>query len=190
MGQRSQPESLRQSAKPSSRTSRAVSKTPSSKKPTNGRSAASETTSSASPTEALRYLDEGTLVAIHRAVAEDFSDSRSRPGEVESALGLRSVVDRPKAKVMGQEAYPAFSDKAAALVFGILQQRPFPSCNRRVALVALNIFADLNGRKLKTSAMDDKDLESLLRRASSGDRAETDAATWFREIREAMALML
>lgn len=145
--------------------------------------------SSALPTE-VRFLDEPTLIAIHRAVAEDFSDSRSRPGEVESPIGLSAVVSRPQSKVMGREAYPGFSDKAAALVFAILQQRPFPSCNRRVALAALGVFAEINGRRLDTRKLDEKSLESLLRRASSGDRAETDAATWFGEIRAALGLML
>lgn len=91
---------------------------------------------------------------------------------------------------MGQEAYPAFSDKAAALVFAILQQRPFGSCNRRVALVALSMFASLNGRQLDTRAVSSKDLESLLRRASNGDRAEADAATWFAEIRSTFAQLI
>lgn len=91
---------------------------------------------------------------------------------------------------MGQEAYPDFSDKAAALVFAILQQRPFPSCNRRVALVALAMFASLNGRQLDTRAVSSKDLESLLRRASNGDRAEADPATWFAEIRSTFAQLI
>lgn len=91
---------------------------------------------------------------------------------------------------MGQDAYVQFSDKAAALVFGILQQRPFAGCNRRVALVALSMFATINGRKLDTRAVSAKDLESLLRRASNGDRAETDAATWFSEIRSTLAQMI
>lgn len=178
------------SASKSRETRKSASATPKSRKRTSELSVSSETASGALPIEELRFLDTTTLIELHRAVASDFSDSRSRPGEVDSALALTTVVDRPKAKVMGQEAYPAFSDKAAALVFGILQKRPFPSCNRRVALVALFVFAALNGRKLNTSSVSEKDLESLLRRASSGDRAETDAATWFGEIRAALARML
>lgn len=170
---------------------RTASKKAASKKRTEKPSESSETASSVSPTDGqLRYLNEETLIAIHRAVAEDFSDSRSRPGEVDSALGLQMVVSRPRATVMGREAYPDFSDKAAALVFAILQQRPFASCNRRVALVALAMFSSINGKKLNTRKVPEKELESLLRRASSGDRAEADAATWFGEIRATLAQML
>ena len=103
---------------------------------------------------------------MHRAVSVEFGGRDAAPGVVESQFGLVSTIQRPQATVFGRDAFSAFSDKAASFVFALLQNMPFQNGNRRVAVVALVAFCELNGRHIDGRAIDEKTLEVLIKRAA------------------------
>jgi prophage maintenance system killer protein len=88
---------------------------------------------------------------------------------------------------LGRDAYPQFSDKAAALVFALLQARPFRGGNRRVALAALLAFCELNRRSLESRVFDEKTAETLLKRAAACRELGIPPENVFRELRETLA---
>jgi prophage maintenance system killer protein len=119
-------------------------------------------------------------------VATEFGGTSAQPGVVDSQFGLVSAVQRPQVTTLGREAYPSFSDKAAALVFALLQSRPFRGQNRRVALASLIAFCELNNKAVDTRILDEKTVETLLKRAASCRDLGIPPENVFRELRETL----
>jgi prophage maintenance system killer protein len=119
-------------------------------------------------------------------VCAEFGGSGAQPGVVDAPYLLTSAVNRPQITTLGREAYPTFSDKAAALVFALLQSRPFRSGNRRVALATLLAFVDLNNRSLDSRIFDEKAAETILKRAASCREQGVPPENAFRELRETL----
>ena len=134
----------------------------------------------------MRYLTVQDVVDLHRAVSSEFGGNQAHPGVVESQFGLVSAVQRPQVTTLGREAYPAFPDKVAALVFALLQSRPFRGGNRRVALASLIAFCELNNRSVDSRVFDEKAAETILKRAGSCRELGIPPENAFRELRDAM----
>lgn len=117
----------------------------------------------------------------------EFGGNQAHPGVIDSQFGLVSAIQRPQITTLGREAYPAFSDKVAALVFALLQSRPFRGGNRRVALASLIAFCELNNRALDVRIFDEKTAESLVKRAASCQDTGTPPENVFRELREVLS---
>lgn len=94
-----------------------------------------------------------------------------------------TTVQRPQTTIFGKEAYPTFGEKAAVLVFALLQNAPFKSGNRRAALAALLAFCELNGRHIDAKKMDEKALENLIRKASMTREGAITAEEAFKLLR-------
>jgi prophage maintenance system killer protein len=134
----------------------------------------------------VRYLTVQDVVDLHRAVSIELGGSQAHPGLVESQFGLVSAVQRPQITTLGREAYPNFPDKAAALVFALLQSRPFRGGNRRVALASLLAFCALNQRTVDSRIFDDKTAENIVKRASAYRELGIPPENVFRELRDVM----
>ena len=96
------------------------------------------------------------VVDLHKAVSSEFGGNQAHPGVIDSQFGLVSAVQRPQVTTLGREAYPAFPDKVAALVFALLQAKPFRGGNRRVALASLLAFCELNNRSVDSRIFERK----------------------------------
>ena len=123
---------------------------------------------------------------LHKAVATEFGGNAAQPGVVESQFGLVSAVQRPQITTLGREAFQTFADKAAALVFALLQGRPFRGQNRRVALASLIAFCEINNRSIDSRIFDEKTAETLLKRAAAFRELGIPPETVFRELRETL----
>lgn len=84
------------------------------------------------------YLDASDLLVLAAAVTGGDLVVRD--------LGLLdSAAHRPRATVLGVEAYPTLWLKAAALLDSIVRARPLVEGNWRLGWVAAVTFCDLNG---------------------------------------------
>lgn len=126
------------------------------------------------------------VVELHKAVSTEFGGTQAHPGVVESQFGLVNAVQRPQIMTLGREAYPSFSDKAAAFVFALLQARPFRGGNRRVALASLIAFCALNNRNVDPRVLDEKTAETLFRRASGYRELGLPPENVYRELKETL----
>jgi prophage maintenance system killer protein len=126
------------------------------------------------------------VVDLHKAVSSEFGGSQAHPGVIESQFGLVSAVQRPQITTLGREAYPNFPDKAAALVFALLQSRPFRGGNRRVALASLLAFCALNQKTVDSRIFDEKTAENIVKRASAYRELGIPPENVFRELRDVM----
>jgi len=67
------------------------------------------------------------------------------PVEVRDVGLLESAVHRPRASVLGQDAYPDLFAKAAALLHSLAGNHPLADGNKRLAWLATYVFLAKNG---------------------------------------------
>lgn len=72
-----------------------------------------------------------------------------RPAEVRDVGILEAASARTRASVYGEDAYPSFEDKAAALLHSIVTGHALIDGNKRLGWVAVRLFCRLNGRDLR-----------------------------------------
>jgi death-on-curing protein len=70
------------------------------------------------------------------------------PVEVRDIGLLESAVHRPRASVLGQDAYPDLFAKAAALLHSLAGNHPLVDRNKRLAWLATYVFLAKNGSVL------------------------------------------
>lgn len=138
-------------------------------------------------TSGIRYLSASDVIELHRAVSAEFGGHQAQPGVVESQFGLTNAVQRPQTTVFGKDAYPTFAEKAAAFLFALLQNMPFRAGNRRVALVALMAFCEVNQKVLDGRIMDEKTFENLIKRTANYRNQGLAPENVFRELREVLS---
>ncbi|MDQ3762275.1 MAG: Fic family protein [Actinomycetota bacterium] len=61
---------------------------------------------------------------------------------------LASAAARPQVTVFGNDAYPTFADKAAALMHSLARNHALVDGNKRLAWAATRVFCLMNGRDL------------------------------------------
>jgi death-on-curing protein len=109
-----------------------------------------------------RYLTtEQTLRIARRAVGG--------PIQVRDIGLLDAAVHRPRASVLGQEAYPDLITKAAALLHSLARSHPLVDGNKRPAWLATYVFCAKNGVELDP---DDDDAYALVVGVATGEVSE------------------
>jgi death-on-curing protein len=93
------------------------------------------------------------------------------PVEVRDIGLLESAIYRPRASVLGQDAYPELLGKAAALLHSLARNHPLVDGNKRLAWLATYVFCAKNGVELDP---DDDDAYDLVVAVASGERDDVD----------------
>ncbi len=93
---------------------------------------------------------------------------------------LAAAAGRPQVTVFGENAYPTFNEKAAALMHSLVRNHALVDGNKRLAWAATRIFCILNGHDL-TYTVDEA--EQLMLAAASGDLDVPELAQWISEHR-------
>ncbi len=78
---------------------------------------------------------------------------------------LLSAIAQPPSMFNGLYLHKSLHDKAAAYLFHICQNHPFIDGNKRVALVSMLVFLDLNGESIDHI---EEDLENLTLKVAGG----------------------
>ena len=84
---------------------------------------------------------------------------------------LEAAVHRPRASVLGQDAYPDLFTKAAALLHSLARNHPLVDGNKRLAWLATYVFCAKNGVELDT---DDDAAYDLVIAVASGSLDEIE----------------
>jgi death-on-curing protein len=84
---------------------------------------------------------------------------------------LASAAARPRTSAFGDDAYPTFADKAAALMHSIARNHALADGNKRLAWAATRTFCLLNGRELVFTV---DDAEQLVLAVARGEVEASD----------------
>lgn len=114
-------------------------------------------------------------------VLEIHSDQIKRYG---GRMGIRdqnlllSAIAQPPSQFHGQYLHKFLHDKAAAYLFHICQNHPFIDGNKRVALVSMLVFLDLNGESIN---YEEEALEDLTISVATGKTNKEKIASFLVE---------
>lgn len=90
---------------------------------------------------------------------------------------LAAAAGRPRVTIFGEDAYPTFDEKAAALLHSLVRNHSLVDGNKRLAWAATRVFCILNGRDLSYSV---DEAEALMLAAAAGDVDVRELAIWIR----------
>jgi death on curing protein len=109
-----------------------------------------------------RYLDlEAALLIAARA-------TEAEPQVADYGL-LESALARPRATVMGKDAYPTLHGRAAALLHSLAKNHCLVDGNKRLAWLATVVFCHVNGTYVDAPDDDAYDLVIAIADGSAGD---------------------
>jgi death-on-curing protein len=122
----------------------------------------------------LRVLSGEEVMIIHADQIRRFGGLLG----VRDRHGFEAALARPQAGFGDQEFYPTLSQKAAALLHGLVKNHPFVDGSKRTGFLAARVFLAVNGVKIASS--DDEDYELVI--AVAEGRMEVDEiARWFED---------
>jgi death-on-curing protein len=114
-----------------------------------------------------RYLTVEQALRIARAAV-------GGPLEMRDVGLLESAVHRPRASVLGQDAYPDLFSKAGALLHSLARNHPLVDGNKRLAWLATWVFLAKNGTILDP---DDDAAYELVVAVADGSIGDVEAIT-------------
>ena len=101
----------------------------------------------------MRYLTIAEVLYLHRMVI-------AQPGSsgIRDLGGLESAIAQPLATFAGSDLYSSVAEKASALCFSLVLNRPFVDGNKRVGNAAMETFLVLNGLDLSAPVSEQEEL--------------------------------
>jgi death-on-curing protein len=121
----------------------------------------------------MKYLTPTDLIAIHELLLTQFGGMR---GITEAGFGrLEAAAAAAQASMFGADIYAGIAEKAAALCQAIVRAHPFSDGNKRVALVALDLFLGQNGARLQAS---NDDAYATIMALARGEIEHAALAAW------------
>ncbi len=117
----------------------------------------------------IDYLSVEDLLEIAAGVMEEVA--------IRDVGLLAAAAGRPQVTVFGDDAYPTFPDKAAALLHSLVRNHALVDGNKRLAWSAARVFCLLNGHDL-TYTVDEA--EHLMLSAASGQLDVPEISAWLK----------
>ncbi|MCL5884628.1 MAG: type II toxin-antitoxin system death-on-curing family toxin [Deltaproteobacteria bacterium] len=120
----------------------------------------------------IRWVPEAAVRAMH---AELIAEHGGRAGIRDAGL-LSSALARPR----NRRAYgtsPSLFDLAAMYGVAIVKNHPFADGNKRVALMVMYVFLEINGYRLDAPEVEAAD---VMLRPAAGERDERKLSGWLK----------
>lgn len=119
----------------------------------------------------MKKLKIEQVILLHKMLLEE---SGGLPGIRDVSL-LESALSTPFQTFDGASLYPTIESKAARLGFGIIKNHPFIDGNKRIGLLAMLTFLEINKIELKYT---DEELIKLGLTLANGSFTEKQLLTW------------
>ena len=89
---------------------------------------------------------------------------------------LASAAERPRMSVFGDDAYPTFPGKVAALMHSLARNHPLVDGNKRLAWAGARVFCLLNGHDLTYTSVDEA--EDVVLSVAAGEADLPEITSW------------
>ena len=119
----------------------------------------------------MKRLTSGQILILHRLLLDETGglDGLRDEGLLDSALNV------PFQTFDGQDLYPSLLTKAARLGFALVCNHPFVDGNKRVGILAMMVFLELNGIPIDCT---DDELITLGLGLADGSVSATQLEQW------------
>jgi len=96
------------------------------------------------------YLDREDIRTIHAALSAwaERQDEPVPPFTHANHHDLDALVNTPRQKLFGKDAYPTIAEKAAIIFYTVNKKQIFLNGNKRMSTLCLIVFLGVNGKKL------------------------------------------
>ncbi len=122
----------------------------------------------------IRFLTKEFILHFHRQLLSEYS---GRPGLRDEGL-LESALAQAQMTIDGKYLHPDIFEMAAAYGYHICQNHAFIDGNKRLALVAIDTFLQMNGWEL---IADEKETYITILRLAAGELNKQQLSKWIRE---------
>ncbi len=119
----------------------------------------------------MRHLSLNEVLELYLLVLEQSGGAVG----VRDLNALESAVTQPRMTFSRQDLYPTIVEKASALCFSLIQNRPFVDGNKRTAHAAMETFLVLNGYEIEASA---DEQEQVIVQVASGEMGREAFTEW------------
>lgn len=119
-------------------------------------------------------LTKDQIVEMHELLIEYTGGFKG----VKNQALLESAINNPFQTFMGEELYPTMQKKAASLCYGLINNHAFHDGNKRIGILAMLTFLDLNGITIDCS---DEELIDLGLNVAAGNYDQDDILVWIRK---------
>lgn len=120
------------------------------------------------------YLSVDQILSLHRLQTARFGGAKG----TRDRSALEAAMARPAMTFGGEDLYPDLAAKAAALMHSLVMNHPFVDGNKRVGVMAAELFLELNGGRLMAS---DGELEQVTLSVARGELNAEELAIWVRQ---------
>lgn len=118
------------------------------------------------------FLSVENVLSIHARMISEFG---GMPGVADQGL-LESAVSMPTAGFAGEFLHESLPAMAAAYLFHVCKNHPFFDGNKRVAVVAAELFLNINGMRLDVL---NEELKELCLGVAAGEISKNEAVVFF-----------
>ena len=118
------------------------------------------------------FLSQDNIVFIHARMITEFG---GMPGVADQGM-LESAAAMPSAGIAGKFLHESLPTMAAAYLFHICKNHPFSDGNKRVAVVAAEMFLNINGTLLNVS---NEVLKDLCLGVAAGEISKSETVAFF-----------
>jgi death-on-curing protein len=122
----------------------------------------------------VTFLSQQEVLRIHATLIDLYGGAHG----VRDAELLASALAQPEATYEGLYLHSEVVEQAAAYGFHLAQNHPFLDGNKRIALAALLVFLEINGRSLR---VEQESLYAVMMSVAEGRLSKPGLAGWIRD---------
>lgn len=119
----------------------------------------------------MKRLSIPQIVMMHRALVKETGGTDG----IRDETLLDSAVNAPFQTFGGEYLYKSLEAKAARLGYSLIKNHPFVDGNKRIGMLAMMVFLELNGVSLTCT---DRDIVETGLRLASGEMDDKEFLEW------------
>lgn len=116
------------------------------------------------------------VLSFHHEM-ETSHDYKMAPG-LRDQGSLESAINAPFQSFADEDCYPALSDKAARLCYGLVKNHPFVDGNKRLAIHSMLVFLAINEFEVD---YEDDEMEEIIINVANGKMHYEELSEWLKE---------
>ena len=121
----------------------------------------------------INFIPKNIILYFHQKLIETYGGTTG----IRDEKLLDSALEQPKATYQSEYLHDNIYKMAAAYGYHLCNNHPFIDGNKRIALVAMDVFLQINGFEISTS---EKDAYKIIIRLSKSELTKNELEEWLK----------
>ncbi len=122
---------------------------------------------------AVRFIPGELVVTIHNDLMKRYGGKQG----IRDENLLSSALAQPQMTAFGKDIHKSLVEKASAYGFHVCKNHPFNDGNKRIAIVLMDMFLQINGWEIIAT---EEDAYSIMMNLASGNCTKQQLAEWLK----------